>query len=890
MRKRLKWAVLSLVMVVAFCAAAFAGCTEKQENKPYFEKETVFHVDLSMSTAIGPLGTLCEPGTLTFRPDGTSSMDIPFTDAAIVMMDTILGYRIETFKHEDTYELNEDKTEITYHSSRESLSAEPIILAIETLSDGSMKFEFDIGNAIPDTVLYFYSNEDMMPEYDPDGGSEEPEPEPEPEPETFDVSFSAGEGVIFEEGFALPETQSYEEATEITLPEAKFSKEDNVFRGWAANGMPYEEGGKFIYQPGETVTIDRNVNFVAVWSDTLTVTFVKGDDGKTSSTTGNMVFYVEYNSFFYLPANSYAYKDYSKGFAGWTDGATTKQPGDSYRVTSDVTFEPVWAEYVAITFKANEADEDGVVIEAPLGSDVTLPNASFLQDDKGFAGWLEVGGSSLAKKPGAVVTAKEGLTFVAKYADRVTITFDKNGEDVQGKVPAALTVGNGLYFVFPECTLTREGYVFNGWGTSATSSSGSQPGQRTSTTKDRTYYAVWMAERTVSFDTGIADKTIDSLKQGEKMKITLPEMPYENGDKLFDGWTDGNKIYAAGASYTVPAGGDTELKAAWRDLITVKFAGGEAATGTVEDIEAYETKTITFPANNYVMSGKIFGGWSDGTNTYMPGDTYTVAEQEGSELTFTAVWNEGTPYADYTVTFRAGQTSEEVYVDADGASVTLNNFFPSGSMTELVLRPDLTADFVVKSTLAEKDFTAHNTAGSLGLTLEQFQENFTYDKQNISYDYDAESNTVTLNLGGGETLQLKLTKAAKNDKIGYDNVQFELPLKHKIGKVEKLTFAAIDGEPHYLAEETVFTGKIPDSVSMVGGATATLTIKPDGTGTLKVSFFGLNFTHMFTSDYKTVIWMGDEGDRLEGIVGETAEGKMTITVSLMGGSITMTEE
>ena len=59
MRKRLKWAVLSLVMVVAFCAAAFAGCTEKQENKPYFEKETVFHVDLSMSTAIGPLGTLC---------------------------------------------------------------------------------------------------------------------------------------------------------------------------------------------------------------------------------------------------------------------------------------------------------------------------------------------------------------------------------------------------------------------------------------------------------------------------------------------------------------------------------------------------------------------------------------------------------------------------------------------------------------------------------------------------------------------------------------------------------------------------------------------------------------------------------------------------------------
>lgn len=888
MRKRFRWLLLSVMMVASLCAAILAGCSDDQE-KPYFEEDTVFHVDLSMSTAIGPLGTLCKPGTLTFHPDGTASMDIPFTDAAIVMMDTILGYRIETFKHEDTYELNAEKTQITYHSTRESLSAEPIVLEIETLSDGSMKFAFDIGKAIPDTVLYFYSNEAMMPEYDPDGG-ETPEPEPEPQPETFDVTFSAGEGVALEEGYTLPEAKSYEEAVEITLPEAKFSKEGNVFRGWAANGKTYAEGEKYLYQPGEKITVDYDVNFVAVWSDTVTVTFVKGKDAKTSSTPGDMIFYADYDSYFYLPANPYSYKDYAKGFAGWTDGKTTKQPGDSYKVTEDVTFEPVWAEFVQITFKAQQTDTNGFVIEAPLGSDVALPSGSFLSGEQGFAGWLEVGGSASAKKPGTIVTAKEGLTYYAKYANMVTITFNKNGEDVQGDAPAAMTVGNGLYFVLPEAAFTREGYVFNGWGTSATTTYGSQPGSRTSSTSDKTYYAVWMAERTVSFDTGIAGKTIDSVKQGERMKITLPEMPYENADKLFDGWTDGEKIYAAGDSYTVPTGQDTKLTAVWRDKITVKFEGGTGATGTVSEIVTYETKTITLPVNDFVMPGKIFGGWSDGARNYMPGDTYTVAEQEGSELTFTAVWNEGTPYADYTVTFRAGQTSEEVYTDAEGGSVTLNNFFPSGSMTELVLRPDLTADFIVKSTLSEKDFNTHNTAGNLGLTLEQFQENFTYDKKNISYDYDKETETLTLNLGGGETLALKLTKAAKDDKVGYDSVRFELPLKNKIGKVEKLTFAAVDGKPAYLSETTVFTGKIPDDVSLVGGSTATLTINTDGTGTLKVSFFSLNFTHMFTSDYKTVIWLGDEGDRLEGVVGETAEGKMTITVSLMGGSITMTEE
>lgn len=880
---------LAAAMSFGACNVLLAACGDDEKDAPYFDKETVFHVDLSMSTAIGPLGTLCEPGTITFRTDGTATFDVPFTDAALVMMDNLLGFRIPTFKHEDTYELNEDETAIIYHSTRKDFE-EPQTLELETLSDGSWKFVYDISVQIPGTQLYFYSNEAMMPDQNPEP---EPDPEPEPEPETYEVSFDAGEGVVFEEGYTLPEDTSYDEVTEITLPEAKFTKEGNAFRGWAANGKIYEYGENYLYQPGDKVTIDTDIDFVAVWSDSFHVTITKGPDGKGN--VGDLIMPdTLYGKYVYLPANPYDYKDYSKGFAGWTDGkGKVVQPGGMYKVTEDVVFEPVWAEFVEVTFKADIADEGGFVIEAPAGSQFVLPAASFVgADDKGFAGWQQVkdDGSlnTSVKRPGDKVTAAEGMTFVAKTEKTVTITFDANGGT--GKAPEAIVAGNNLYFVFPECELTKDGYVFNGWGTSATAKSGSMPGARAYKKADTTYYAVWRQLRTVSFETGIEGKTIDSVEQGEGMKITLPEMPYENGNKLFDGWSDGSKLYQPGASYTVAEGKDTAFTAVWRDLVTVEFNGGEGVTGSVENIEVYQSKSFTLPENNFVKPGSIFGGWSDGENNYMPGDTYTIAEDSAAKVTFDAVWNEGTPFADYTVIFRAGQTSEVVYKDAEGKDVTLNNFFPSGSMTELVLRPDLTADFVVKSTLSEKDFNTHNEAGKLGLTLEKFQENFTIDKKNISYDYDAATGVVTLNLGDGEKLELKIVKTAKNDKIDYDNVQFEFALKNKIGQVEKLTFAAIDGQPKYFEEAKTFTGKLPEGVPTVGGMDVTLTVNTDGTGKLKVFIMNMDFTHQLTADGNTIIWLGSEGDRLEGKIGKTEDGKMTVSVTLMGVTLTLTEQ
>ena len=70
----------------------------------------------------------------------------------------------------------------------------------------------------------------------------------------------------------------------------------------------------------------------------------------------------------------------------------------------------------------------------------------------------------------------------------------------------------------------------------------------------------------------------------------------------------------------------------------------------------------------------------------------------------------------------------------------------------------------------------------------------------------------------------------------------------------------------------------------------TLTVNTDGTGKLKVFIMNMDFTHQLTADGNTIIWLGSEGDRLEGKIGKTEDGKMTVSVTLMGVTLTLTEQ
>ena len=77
------------------------------------------------------------------------------------------------------------------------------------------------------------------------------------------------------------------------------------------------------------------------------------------------------------------------------------------------------------------------------------------------------------------------------------------------------------------------------------------------------------------------------------------------------------------------------------DEATVSFAAGEATGAIVPASQKKEVgKTITLPTN-YTMyvEGKTLTGWSDGTNTYAPGASYTVPS---ADITLVPVFTENT--------------------------------------------------------------------------------------------------------------------------------------------------------------------------------------------------------------------------------------------------------
>lgn len=88
------------------------------------------------------------------------------------------------------------------------------------------------------------------------------------------------------------------------------------------------------------------------------------------------------------------------------------------------------------------------------------------------------------------------------------------------------------------------------------------------------------------------------------------------------------------------------------------FVGGDAAGDAPEQVAPVD-RTITLPENTFDKDGFVFDGWSDGTNTYQPGDTYIMPE--GEDVVFTPLWKEEvtTPPTPPTPPYYGGNITED---------------------------------------------------------------------------------------------------------------------------------------------------------------------------------------------------------------------------------------
>ena len=138
-----------------------------------------------------------------------------------------------------------------------------------------------------------------------------------------------------------------------------------------------------------------------------------------------------------------------------------------------------------------------------------------------------------------------------------------------------------------------------------------------------------------------------------------------NGDNQFNGsgtqYGSGQNTYVAGISATAASAAVT------KHTVTYELNGGGGTEPTQEDVA--EGATFTLAAAPTAPAGKEFAGWSDGTNTYNAGDTYTMG---AAPVTFTAQWQAETTKYDVTYNLNGGTGTAPTQPSvAEGTTITL---------------------------------------------------------------------------------------------------------------------------------------------------------------------------------------------------------------------------
>ena len=126
-----------------------------------------------------------------------------------------------------------------------------------------------------------------------------------------------------------------------------------------------------------------------------------------------------------------------------------------------------------LSFDANGGDGEMEEQSADEGTEITLAENAFTRDGYDFDGWnTEKDGKGTDYADKAKLTLAEDMTLYAQWKKAsseakisYTIKFDANGGE--GAVPKSIEAKSGEEITLPKAELTRTGYDFKGWNTSA---------------------------------------------------------------------------------------------------------------------------------------------------------------------------------------------------------------------------------------------------------------------------------------------------------------------------------------------------------------------------------------------------------------------------------------
>ena len=264
----------------------------------------------------------------------------------------------------------------------------------------------------------------------------------------------------------------------------------------------------------------------------------------------------------------------------------------------------------AVTFVVD--GEDYFTLETSGKSTITFPSNP-TKDGYEFVGWyFDV--NVWLNPCNATSFANENLTAnVTVYArweqikETYPVTF-VGGTGATGDAPTMEAKAEGDKFDLPQNTFVKEDYDFDGWVDGQTKYAAGDEYVMPSYAVTFTAQWVLTPKYKVTFVGGEGavgtDPEIEDKKEGEV--ITLPENSYTKEDYIFAGWSDGEKTYLAGSTYTMLQK-NVEFVAVWeysKYVVSFDSRGGS----DVEAAKVDKNGKLTAPKQPK-RNGYLFSGW-----------------------------------------------------------------------------------------------------------------------------------------------------------------------------------------------------------------------------------------------------------------------------------------
>ena len=344
-------------------------------------------------------------------------------------------------------------------------------------------------------------------------------------------------------------------------------------------------------------------------------------------------------------------------FLGWKANGVLYQPGESFSVTEDVTFEAQWEEIpVIVNYTLTFNTNGGTAISTVTQQEGTIIDLSSYTPSKTgftFAGWFE---NEDLTQPISSVTLSANKTVYAKWNEIVlanyTLTFDTKG----GSTFAPLTKPEGTVIELASYSPSKANFTFAGWFEDEALT---HPISSVILTADKTVYAKWedmiIGTYTLTFNTN-GGSAVSPVISAAGSVIDLSTYNPTKSGYTFKGWYYDPALTQPAATVTLDA--NTTVYAKW----TANGGGGGGGGGggtsapkshsitfvTVDGTEILEE--VTHTANSVVdldkyipqKEGYTFEGWYTDKELKNKVTSITITE----DTTLYAKWIENSEGSD----------------------------------------------------------------------------------------------------------------------------------------------------------------------------------------------------------------------------------------------------